>query len=399
MNPSAPGWIKKRFPLFAQHFSIGAINKEQLYLSFREIGFVYGTSFETIFISDKQVLKWTEEEITKINLFDSLALNFIEIEKSADYTAFTEKAVKFYELLNRKNEGFLKLPRLKQGNPEYLEKILQSRIQTNEGIIKKNFSHLLTNALLFLDVLAFRQFLSGNLQAYSYASEIEATITNSIFLALQQKEKKKKYDELLLKLFQASVRYNKLLKHEAESLADLRLDAYTEILEKRYLMDLSCLAVWDDDQLDFTEYKFIDDLGEKLELENTKVVDSTRFMHQFIVAHKEQISYFQYSNPVKHFYTQTRRTVSVLILRNKKRLLQELMESKELVVLLGQSTVRDLSKTEKQKVKEQLLDICKSIPSLAIFLLPGGGIMLPLLVKLIPKLLPSAFNENMREDN
>jgi len=40
------------------------------------------------------------------------------------------------------------------------------------------------------------------------------------------------------------------------------------------------------------------------------------------------------------------------------------------------------------------LDICKTIPSLTIFLLPGGAILLPLLVKLIPKLLPSAFDEN-----
>jgi hypothetical protein len=57
--------------------------------------------------------------------------------------------------------------------------------------------------------------------------------------------------------------------------------------------------------------------------------------------------------------------------------------------------VRDLNDVEKQKVKEQLLDICKSIPSLAIFLVPGGSILLPILIKFIPKLLPSAFNENL----
>jgi len=65
-----------------------------------------------------------------------------------------------------------------------------------------------------------------------------------------------------------------------------------------------------------------------------------------------------------------------------------------LVVLLGQSTLRDLSADEKTKVKGQLLDICKTIPSLTIFLLPGGSVLMPLLVKFIPKLLPSAFQEN-----
>ena len=53
---------------------------------------------------------------------------------------------------------------------------------------------------------------------------------------------------------------------------------------------------------------------------------------------------------------------------------------------------------ETKKVKKQLLDICKTIPSLTIFLLPGGGILLPILVKYIPQLLPSAFNENLEED-
>ena len=55
---------------------------------------------------------------------------------------------------------------------------------------------------------------------------------------------------------------------------------------------------------------------------------------------------------------------------------------------------RELSSDEKDKVKDQLLDICKSVPSLTIFLIPGGGLLLPLLVKYIPSLLPSAFNEN-----
>ncbi|MFC5048951.1 LETM1 domain-containing protein [Aquimarina hainanensis] len=75
-------------------------------------------------------------------------------------------------------------------------------------------------------------------------------------------------------------------------------------------------------------------------------------------------------------------------------MINEITQSKELMILLGQSTTRELSSSEKQKVKRQLLDICKTIPSLAIFILPGGSLLLPLLIKFIPQLLPSAFNEN-----
>jgi len=86
--------------------------------------------------------------------------------------------------------------------------------------------------------------------------------------------------------------------------------------------------------------------------------------------------------------------VKLLILRNKNRLVNELSQSKELVLLLSKSTYTDLNTEEKNKVKEQLLDVCKTIPSLTIFLLPGGSLLLPLLVKFIPQLLPSAFNDN-----
>ena len=52
---------------------------------------------------------------------------------------------------------------------------------------------------------------------------------------------------------------------------------------------------------------------------------------------------------------------------------------------------------KKKSKKKQLLDICKSVPSLTIFLLPGGGLLLPLLIKFIPQLLPSSFNENLED--
>ncbi|CAA0140807.1 LETM1 domain-containing protein [Tenacibaculum maritimum] len=87
--------------------------------------------------------------------------------------------------------------------------------------------------------------------------------------------------------------------------------------------------------------------------------------------------------------------IKLLLTRNKKRLAKELDESKELVVLLKKSMETNLSIEEKEKVKEQLLDICKAIPAFTIFMLPGGALLLPLLVKVIPTILPSAFREDM----
>ena len=91
----------------------------------------------------------------------------------------------------------------------------------------------------------------------------------------------------------------------------------------------------------------------------------------------------------------SREELKVLLTKNKARLAKELAESKEVVGLIKKSIKTDLTEEEKLKVRAQLLDICKAIPAFAVFLLPGGALLLPLLIKLIPDIIPSAFREDL----
>lgn len=95
----------------------------------------------------------------------------------------------------------------------------------------------------------------------------------------------------------------------------------------------------------------------------------------------------------------TAEEIRELLQKNKKRLQKELQQSKEAVVLIRKSTHSSLNEEEKEKIKIQLLDICKAIPAFAVFMLPGGALLLPLLLKLIPDFLPSAFQEDPDEIN
>jgi len=89
-----------------------------------------------------------------------------------------------------------------------------------------------------------------------------------------------------------------------------------------------------------------------------------------------------------------REQASLAIRRNLDRLVTEIKETKELYELLLKSAHAELSAEEKRKVRAQLIDILKTIPALAIFALPGGGIILPVVIKLLPfNLLPSAFED------
>src|SRR5207302_123907 len=66
--------------------------------------------------------------------------------------------------------------------------------------------------------------------------------------------------------------------------------------------------------------------------------------------------------------------------------------------LRGEATAGNtLTDVERKKVRDQLIDLAKTIPALAIFAAPGGMLLLPILLKLLPfNLLPSSFNDPPR---
>ncbi len=278
-----------------------------------------------------------------------------------------------------------------------MEKIIHDRVQTNEDLFSKNFSHVITNALLFIDVLAFKQYLEkGNLPE-KYSTKIEDLVISIISLSLKAKTGISQHDDLLAKLFESSVRYNKFGTTTTTSIEDLDLSYLSNSLEKFYSIDLAGISLWSDEKIEPEERNFLFKLGKIVNIPDADILESIDFINSFIIKHKKEIPYFNYSNPIKHFYDQTTESVAVLINRNKSRLLKEISQSKELMQLLAKSTHKDLEKEEKKKIKKQLLDICKTIPSLTIFLLPGGSLLLPILIKFIPTMLPSAFNENIEE--
>lgn len=220
---------------------------------------------------------------------------------------------------------------------------------------------------------------------------------NIVTLALKVKSDKSQYDDLLIKLFEASIRYSKFSAPTKLNLDSFQLEYFTDELEKKYLIDIAGMAMWNDGVLDSNELFFLKELAAKLSISEEFVDQSVLKTNQFISKHKKNIPYFNYSNPVKHFYEHTTQSVLTLLARNKTRLVKEIVQSKELMMLLAISTRRDLDEKEKKKIKKQILDICKTIPSLTIFLLPGGSLLLPLLIKFIPTMLPSSFNENLED--
>jgi len=86
--------------------------------------------------------------------------------------------------------------------------------------------------------------------------------------------------------------------------------------------------------------------------------------------------------------------------KNMQALLLEARMMGELSVFLGKLAMgQSLTADERHRMRQELLDVAKAIPTLAIFAAPGGLLLLAALAKLLPfSLLPSAFHQPPRSE-
>lgn len=397
INPSALGWIDKFFTQKASAITAGG--EEKLYSDIRNTGLIYGHVVIPQKFYAEEIKGWTGEEMSKVALLAALLAMYRQMTGLDDKEGFVKAATSFYKKVTPGGFDLIRKVLPSSSLSKELEGIIDDRIQTNDNIFTRNFSHIITNALLYMDVPAFGKYLSGNDEPAAYIRKLEETVVGTVMLALKAKPSHTGYDAMLEKLFEASVRYTRFSETGPAEISIIDTTYFSTYPEKAYLLDMAVMAIWVDGAAEHAELEFVYRLAEWLGIDEVTTAESIAGFDVFIKLHRKEIAYFKYSHPVKHFYDHTAQFVMTLINRNKKRLAKELTKNGELMVLLTHSTHRSLDAGEKKKVRRQLLEICKTIPSLTIFLLPGGSLLLPLLIKFIPQILPSAFNENLEQDD
>lgn len=395
MNPSASGWINK-FGYLVQKQSLDVSSQEELYLQLKKIGFVYGIHID-VFPLVQPEHKLTEDEIAKINLLVALFLTYKLERQSNGFRDFVETVFAYYRSLEVGKISFLNKILSAKHTESQLEKLIDSRIYLGGSAFSRAFGNSITNSLLFVDVLIFRNYLKNKISIVEHAKMIEYVTMDIAYHALNSKETNKN-DAKFIQLLAASLTYVDLKDTYFDRTYRDLLKLNFTIEEKNYFLDMACLTIWEDKSVDSAEMQYVYSLGIDLGKSESAVKASLHFVFDFFEKNKERIGYLNDKNVAFQFYQGMSKNVSKLILRNSKRLKKELTESKELVSLLSKSTVKELSPEEKRRMQNQLLDIFKTIPSLAIFMLPGGAILLPIFIKLIPKLLPSAFDDNRIEE-
>jgi hypothetical protein len=406
-SPGSKNWILKYFQLVENNvFSIESISENhQKESAFNNLasktGLIYGVPTSFIYFSNVSCENYTNEEKLKLLLFEALLYSYLQgLKEPFDKKLFIQSLKSFYSE-NEESKWFDKV--FKTSEVEQLEVTLSSRILIDTPIFESNYwLNYLSNCFVFLDVILFQEFLQKKIVSLNskYSTYVTYVMKGIIYMAYADNKIESK-EQRLLANFLSFTQLEKNSKLQIEtfinngiSKSDFNLTKIDNPLLLGIIFELGLLIAHKSLATFTSERKSLYDFGDFLGLSAQEINESEIRSNLFLLEKQQESSPFYFeSRSSLAFQGFSNRWIRILG-RNKDKLISELKESKELVALIQKSTTKELTKEEKEMVKNQFIDILKSVPSIGIFLLPGGAILLPLILKIVPDLLPSSFKEN-----
>jgi hypothetical protein len=416
MNPSSSGWIKKFFSLsedFDQdlnEYPLDFSPEEVIYGYMQPTGIMYGFPINFLFTADEHHLKWSNEEKFKVLLLEGLLVVVRAHNGEVPFENVDQMIssfIEFYEEteIEKAKKSWLQLKG--QDNFEKLESILSQRVDIKMSLSNKLWTTYVHNSLVFQDLILYYEYhLNDDLE--SLAGKRRAVMLDMmkvVAVAAHADGEIAEEEEAMFEVFMASSQLESEDRDIARSfwkenkpLSEIKFDYEMSWLLKRYFMEIATLVVWSDRVVVQEEQKFLDDLGHILGLDEEEQDKSFIAIQSFVIENADEVPFLSGKNEAEQLMSSATDKWKKILGRNKDKLATELKQSKELVQLIGKSTTTDLTADEKKKVKTQFKDLAKSIPALGLFLLPGGSVLLPIILKLIPDMVPSAFRSNQVDD-
>lgn len=305
------------------------------------------------------------------------------------------------------NLGFLSRKSAKTEFDDF-EALAHSRLRFNPKAL--SFSSLFHNSLLFLDIyfcirlMEYKQKNSPEDMAV-HGSEIHSMqfrlrhgLLRLIIAAAHSSGSIEKEEEYLFQQFLQSAHLEPAEEKELTELFNRGVDLdQIEIPElpwlvRRYILELGIMVVLSDKVYTDSERAFIERLRIKLGLSVEDEEQSQGAVESFMLRYEESLDFLKGKAVLNGYNQRVKERISKGLIKNKDRLATEMQESKELMMLLRKSQTTKLTPEEMQKVKQQTIDILKTIPVFVIIALPFTFITLPMLIKLLPqKAFPTAF--------
>jgi len=295
----------------------------------------------------------------------------------------------------------------KLSNEEMIESMLNERLDIESPDPNNFWFNFFNHSLLFLDVFFFGEWIvrkeSGtNLESIqSERDNMHVLLLQIMAAAAHADETLQEEEQELFNHFLASAHLPEELEKKAKQfiIEGTKIkDIHTEHIEnwilKKYLLELAVLTIWADKVVTEEEQAFISVLAKQLGFSDDELQSSMAAIESFVITNWSDVPFIQEKNTFSTISDGFIHRISVVAKKNQGRIAKEIKESEELMQLLIKSTHESLTEDEKIKVRAQLIDILKVLPTFVLIALPGSFLTLPLLLKVLPKsVLPSAFQE------
>ncbi len=288
---------------------------------------------------------------------------------------------------------------------EIAEQIINKRLLTKRSPFENIWIGYFHNSLLFIDVFFFKIWSESadglkTIDSLRKGKDgIRLVLLKIIAAAANADNQIEKEERKLFTMFLKSARLDKESESEARkfidsniSLDDIDFPEMDSWLLKKYFLEIAILTAWSDKTVNKAEHRFVNELGSKLGFTSEEVEDSFAAIEVFVLTNWDEIRFYLTNKDAQVVGKLFTDRLVRIAKKNKNRIVTEMKESKELMELLTVATKRKLSDEEKEKVRAQLIDLLKILPTFVLIALPGTFLTLPILLKILPKsAFPSAF--------
>lgn len=408
-SPGGKNWLLKYLELVDK----GIIDLEptdkndfstnHLEVCINKTGLLFGACSSLIYATSLDKTPFTKDESLKLLLFETLIFTYKKENNNFDKNLFLEKLELFYHDIKLSQFRHWSNFFTEETAETKIERILNDRVKVKTNFFGTNYwlNHL-SNSFVFIDVILFHKFLKNEINSFFEIYEDTAfTVIKALTYAAYLDDKVEEKEQRMLWHFLSCADLEKEQKEFCEQrilngieFDEIAIEKLNDFTLKKIIFDLSIFVTKSKHITSGKEDKKIIEFGLKIGLTEKEIQLSFVLCNSYLLENNDELALLNAESNTQFVYKAFSKRWFKILGRNKDKLVKELKESKELVSLIQKSTKEELTKEEKDQVKNQFLDLLKSMPSMAIFLLPGGALLLPLILKIVPDLLPSAFKEN-----
>jgi hypothetical protein len=413
MRPREKGWLKDylefRQGLLKDLVSDGRRGshpEHSLYRLIQPTGLMYGQGVGDVDYPNQE--DWDEKDKMKVLLAESLVSSSLlyhdkpvtgpdDVSKVIVRTMenignfynniFPELATPTKTLFGRKKSAL-----------ELAEKILDKRIEHTTGFQGNFWIYFFHNSLLFLDVFIFGQWIHTNADRivadfFRYEREELRFSVAKVIAAASHANKEVAFEEKkLFEFFLSSTNLSVEKRKEAQKIfedgvdiADINLPSENSWILKKFFFEMAILTIWADKKVEQTELDFLKRFCYHLGFNDDDLENSLIAIEGFILEHWEQLEYLQNKQDYNQVSEQFIKRISRVAEKNKGRLMKEIRNSDDVMNLLKKARANELSLEEKERMRKDLIQMLKTIPTFVIVSLPQKFLTLPILLKILPK--------------